>query len=119
MGENRHGLRWVRAGVEGVQSVCGTQADSWTESQYDAAGRRTLEKAPGNAETTWEYSSETVEITDPAGKKRKQWNDGLGRLVKVVEDPGEEEPFRNYVTEYEYGGQDQLETVTLHLAKNI
>jgi RHS repeat-associated protein len=112
---------WVKTGTlyDGLGRVwkvsnpyAGTQADAWTESQYDAAGRRKLEKAPGNAETTWEYISETVEITDPAGKKRKQWNDGLGRLVKVVEDPGEEEPFRNYVTEYAYGGQDQLETVT-------
>ena len=42
------------------------------------------------------YSGNTTTVTDQAGKKRQSTTDGLGRLTKVVEDPGG----LGYITNY-------------------
>ncbi len=94
----------------------------WTCTQYDEAGRVTAvamfkgSAAPSSCEqasnrtgiTRTEYNAEWTIITDPAGKKRANRNDALGRLVEVKEDPDG----LNYSTIYTYDPLDNLTTVT-------
>jgi RHS repeat-associated protein len=59
----------------------------WTTNQFDAIGRRTVTLLPDGAQGTFVYSKTSVTASDPAGKQRRSFNDGLGRLIEVDE-PG-------------------------------
>ena len=61
-------------------------------------------------EDEYEYDGYATTVTDPAGKKRKQITDALGRLREVVEDPGALN--LNYNTKYDYDPLDNLTSVT-------
>jgi RHS repeat-associated protein len=94
----------------------------WSCTQYDQLGRVTAvamfkgSSAPtdcgssqnrtGIANTV--YDAEWTNVTDPAGKIRKQRRDALGRMVEVVEDPNE----LDYDTTYAYDPLDNLSVVT-------
>ncbi|HWX54355.1 MAG TPA: RHS repeat-associated core domain-containing protein [Verrucomicrobiae bacterium] len=59
-----------------------------TTFSYDALGRITQVTPPSAGYTQYSYSGNTVTVTDPAGKQRKNYSDALGRLIRVDE-PGE------------------------------
>ena len=59
----------------------------YSTTTYDGLGRITRVTPPSAGYTQYDYLGNTVTITDPAGKKRKNYSDGLGRLVEVDE-PG-------------------------------
>jgi RHS repeat-associated protein len=80
----------------------------YTTNAYDLAGRVTTVTTPDSAVVTTSYSSNTVTVTDQAGKKRKSVTDALGRLTQVYEDP----TALNYSTTYAYDVLDNLTTVT-------
>jgi RHS repeat-associated protein len=58
-----------------------------TTYSYDALGRVKQVTPPSAGYTQYSYSGNTVTITDPAGKQRKNFTDALGRLIEVDE-PG-------------------------------
>jgi YD repeat-containing protein len=97
----------------------------WTDYVYDWSGR-TLEvrhapvtgngAAGSQGKTVYVYNVEgaplrsTVQVTDPAGRWKKQWTDGFGQLVRVTEPkPGGGE----YVSDYTYTALGKLKTVTM------
>ncbi len=60
----------------------------WTVTQLDYLGRATTVTPPGSSGSyQYAYSGNSVTVTDPAGKQRRNTTDALGRLVKV-EEPG-------------------------------
>src|SRR5260370_22024711 len=59
-----------------------------TTISYDALGRVTQVTPLSAGYTQHVYSGNTVTITDPAGKQRKNYTDAVGRLIQVDE-PGE------------------------------
>ncbi|MFN7919436.1 MAG: RHS repeat-associated core domain-containing protein [Bryobacteraceae bacterium] len=90
----------------------GGSASAWTVYNYDAIGRTVSTVAADGASTTiYEYVSNTVKTTDPAGKWKKYTLDGLGRLTQVNEPkPG---GGSDLVTNYDYDLNDKLKTVTM------
>jgi RHS repeat-associated protein len=85
-------------------------AGLWTTTNYDALSRVTQVITPDGAHVDTAYSGNQVTFTDQAGKKRRSETDGLGRLVKVTEDPGEGR--LNYDTTYLYDALGNLRKVT-------
>ncbi|HWQ15104.1 MAG TPA: hypothetical protein VNL77_20065, partial [Roseiflexaceae bacterium] len=94
--------------------------DGWTRTARDEIGR-VVEVAtfagaakPSVTATNWNgrvttaYNAEQTTVTDQAGKTRRSDVDGLGRLVKVVEDPGG----LHYETTYSYDALDSLTGVS-------
>jgi RHS repeat-associated protein len=59
----------------------------WNNTAYDAEDRVVSITPPSGGSTQFVFTGNTVTITDPAGKQRKNFVDGLGRLVRVDE-PG-------------------------------
>jgi RHS repeat-associated protein len=59
----------------------------YTTFAYDGLSRPTRVTPPSAGYTQYSYSGNTVTVTDPAGKTRKNYTDALGRLVEVDE-PG-------------------------------
>ncbi len=57
------------------------------KTAYDALNRVVSVTPPSGGSTQFNFVGNTVTITDPAGKQRKNYVDGLGRLVRVDE-PG-------------------------------
>lgn len=92
----------------------------WTCTQLDQLGRATATAIfKGNAEPTdcesssyrtgisrTEYDADRTRDTDPAGKIRDAYQDGLGRLIKVIEAPTI--PALSYLTRYWYDPLDNL-----------
>jgi RHS repeat-associated protein len=71
-----------------------------TGFSYDALGRIKTVTPPSGGFTQYDYSGNTVTLTDPAGKQRKSYMDALGRLIQVDE-PGvvaSHIPANNYAT---------------------
>src|SRR5207302_2522529 len=72
-----------------VSNPHNSTAQYWTETRFDGIGRPTLVIPPGGTPTSnrtvYAYSTNTVTVTDPAGKARKSQLDGLGRLISVWE----------------------------------
>jgi YD repeat-containing protein len=62
-------------------------AQYWTEIDFDALGRPTKATAPApdSSVTNYTYATNTLTVSDPAGKARKFQNDGTGRLAAVYE----------------------------------
>ncbi len=65
--------------------------DGTSSTVYDRFGRTTMLIPPDGSSSsnnvTTTYSGNTVTVTDQAGKQRKSYTDGLGRLIEVDE-PG-------------------------------
>jgi len=80
----------------------------WTTTQYDALGRVTTVTAPDGASIYTAYNSNQAMVTDQTGKRRSSETDGLGRLVKVTEDPNG----LNYDTYYSYDVLGNVRQVT-------
>ncbi len=63
----------------------------WTQYRYDTLSRVTKVIPPDGTDlsnnTQFAYSKNIVTATDPAGKQRRSFTDGLGRLIEVDE-PG-------------------------------
>ncbi len=59
-----------------------------TAFAYDPLGRVTQVTPPSGTYSQYQYSGNTVTITDSAGKQRKNYSDAMGRLIRVDE-PGE------------------------------
>jgi RHS repeat-associated protein len=59
----------------------------YTTFAYDGLSRRTRVTPPSSGYTQYQYLGNTVTITDPAGKQRRNFSDALGRLIEVDE-PG-------------------------------
>lgn len=84
----------------------GSDTPVYTTYQYDTLGRITSVTPPAQNSSTGQnsysrnYSLATTTFTDPAGKQRKQYRDGIGRLIRVDE-PGL------------MGGQDATATATI------
>jgi RHS repeat-associated protein len=85
-----------------------SSAQYWTTAQFDVLGRATKTLLQDSSATTFSYATNTATVTDPAGKARKSFADGLGRMTKVFEDPSG----LNYETDYSYNILDQLTGVT-------
>ncbi len=66
-------------------------AQFWTTKQFDALGRPTVTLLPDGAQAAASYSANSVTVSDPSGKQRKSFNDGLGRMIEVDE-PGGPDP---------------------------
>jgi YD repeat-containing protein len=79
----------------------------WTTTEYDALSRVIRVTTPDGAQVITQYSGNQVTITDQAGKRRRRETDALGRLTKVIEDPGG----LRYETTYEYDAVDNLRRV--------
>lgn len=60
----------------------------YTTSSYDPLGRLTQVSPPSGGPTQYQYSGNTITITDPAGTQRKSYTDALDHLIEVDE-PGE------------------------------
>jgi len=59
----------------------------WNIVAYDPLDRIISQTPPSGGGTTFSFQGNTVLITDPANKQRKNFFDGLGRLIRVDE-PG-------------------------------
>jgi RHS repeat-associated protein len=86
------------------------QTVAWTTTTYDGLGRTLSVRTPDNAVGSTSYSGNTVTVTDQAGKDQQNTTDALGRLTKVVEDPGT--GGLGYVTTYAYDVLGNLKTIT-------
>lgn len=60
----------------------------WTTSQFDTLGRPTTVTLPDGVQAKSSYATNSVTVNDPAGKQRRSFSDGLGRMIEVDE-PGD------------------------------
>src|SRR5262249_22095632 len=85
----------------------------WTESAYDKLSRVKQVTLPDQQTIKTDYygatttSGATVIVTDTVGRKRKSEVDGLGRLVKVIEQNPANGALE-WETSYGYDTQDNL-----------
>jgi RHS repeat-associated protein len=79
----------------------------WTTTEYDALSRVIRVTTPDGAHVDTAYAGNQVTVIDQAGKKRWSQTDPLGRLVKVIEDPGGQ----NLETTYLYDAMNNLRLV--------
>jgi len=80
------------------------EAKAWTTNIYDNSSRVIEVVLPDGAKVQTDYGvsvsgiiGTTKQITDQAGKKRKGISDGLGRMVRVIEDPSGQNLSTDYV----------------------
>ena len=96
-------------------------SDGWTRATRDDLGRVVEVAAfdgatkPTATATNWNgrvqtnYNAEQTTVTDQAGKQRKSVVDGLGRLTKAFEDPGDPGQGKlNFETDYTYNALGNL-----------
>jgi RHS repeat-associated protein len=82
-----------------------TETKIWTTPEYDNLGRVITITSPDGAITQSSFGISTAagfigatkQITDQAGKKRKGITDGLGRMIRVIEDPDGQNLATDYV----------------------
>ena len=86
-----------------------TNTEYWEAYNYDGMGRTiSVVAADGASTTNYTYGVSTASpqrttatISDPASHTKEYFNDGLGQLTQVIEDPGSS-PHFNYTTTYAY-----------------
>jgi RHS repeat-associated protein len=79
----QYDLIWRRTGTS--NPYAGSEAVAFNNVAYDALNRTVSITPPSGGSKTFTFSGNTVLISDPAGKQRKNFYDGLGRLVRVDE----------------------------------
>jgi YD repeat-containing protein len=84
----------------------------WTTAQFDVLGRPTKTILPDNYQTTFSYLTNSATVTDPAGKARESFADGLGRMTSVVEPDPSNGNSLTLQTSYAYNILDLLSSVT-------
>ena len=85
--------------------------DGITTYTYDAMDRVMSAAEPDTSTVSTAYSANCTTVTDEAGNARESCVDGLGRLTKVLEDPGSS-PHLNYETDYTYDALSNLLSAT-------
>ena len=86
---------------------CGESTWGYSTYSYDALSRTLkVTELEGSAIST-SYGGNCTTVTDEAGKTRETCTDGLGRVSKVIENPGG----LNYQTNYTYDALDDLTNV--------
>ena len=93
--------------VSQVSNPHRNEAAAFTTTTYDALGRVREVQTPDGAETVTAYAGAETTVTDPVGHARRSRSDALGRVTRVVEDPGQ----ANLTTDYTYDVLDNLRTV--------
>lgn len=81
---------------------CSVAGDTY---QYDALNRPTRVTHTDGSAISTSYSGNSATVTDPEGKTRETFTDGLGRLSQVIENPGGNP---SYTTTYSYDALDNL-----------
>jgi len=89
-----------------------TSAAYWTQTNTDAIGRIVKTTLQDNSVSTSSYSDNMVTVTDPAGKQREGYSDGLGRLTEVVEPDPTNGNALDLTTTYTYNVFNQLTNVS-------
>jgi RHS repeat-associated protein len=93
----KYDLLWRNAQVSNPFAPGATPV--YTTFTYDGLGRATQIAAPSAGYTQLQYSGNSVTITDPSGKIRKNYTDALGRLIEVDEPGwGDAEPGMGTIT---------------------
>jgi RHS repeat-associated protein len=90
----------------------GSSPSYWTTTQFDALGRPTKRNLPDGKQATYSYATNTVTVTDPAGKKKKIQTDGAGRLLTVYEPDVNNGNSLTQQTTYTFDPMDNLIGVT-------
>ena len=89
---------------------CGNLAgEVFTQTSYDGLGRPLSIAAPDSSVTTSTYLGEITTVIDAASAQKQLYSDALGRLQRVVEDPGTSG--LAYNTYYQYDGLNNLRGV--------
>jgi RHS repeat-associated protein len=81
-----------------------------TTYSYDALNRVTSVVEQEGSKVSTSYTGNCTTVTDEAGHARESCVDGLGRMTKVLEDPGSS-PHLNYETDYTYDALNNLTNV--------
>jgi RHS repeat-associated protein len=90
-------------------------ANMWTTNTYDVLGRVIVVTTADNAQELTSYAlstsgtaiGTTVSVTDQTSKSRRSITDARGRLIRVIEDPGN----LAYETNYTYDALNNLRQV--------
>ena len=110
-------ITWVEKVYDGLGRLAQVSnprrngSPEWTTTTFDALDRLVRVQTPDGAASTSTFTGATTTTQDSAGKKRDQRQDALGRVARVVEDPGTPPANANYVTTYAYNVFDQLTVV--------
>jgi len=98
-----------------VSNPHNSTAQYWTETRFDGLARTAMlippDGSPSSNNTSYAYATNTVTVTDPAGKRRKSQIDGSGRLVSVWEPDVNNGNALTQLTSYTYSVFDTLATV--------
>jgi RHS repeat-associated protein len=89
-----------------------SSAQYWTETIYDALGRKLKVIFPDSSQTTFAYSTSSITQTDPAGHQRKMQTDGLNRLSVVFEPDPTNGNSLTLQSSYAYTVLDNLASLT-------
>jgi RHS repeat-associated protein len=81
--------------------------DGTTLLASDALGRKTLQTQPDGSTQSWTYTGNSVNFKDEVGNLWKRTNDGLGRLIQVLE-PSATSQSPSLETDYSYNTLDNL-----------
>ena len=84
----------------------------YTKKQYDVLGRLTTLTTPDGAAANYTYSTNTVTVSDPAGKSRKTAVDGIGRVTTAFEPDPTNNNLLTQQTSYTYTVLDALAGVS-------
>jgi YD repeat-containing protein len=84
-------------------------SDGTTGYTYDALGRMLTQAQPDGGLQRWTYSGQTVDFFDETNRHWQRVNDGLGRLITVLEPDASNTP--TIVTQYQYDGVGNLHKV--------
>src|SRR6202012_3258771 len=68
-----------------------TSPQFWTTNQFDTLGRLKIAQFPDSAQETLSYNLNSTTVSDPSGKQRRTYMDGLGRVIETYE-PGDVSP---------------------------
>ena len=81
--------------------------DGTTTYTYDGIGRTIKISEPDSSVVTTSYSGNQTTVSDELGNQRTSVTDALGRLTKVLEDPGSS-PHLNFESDYQYNALGNL-----------